>query len=414
MSGRRGSSSSRSYGFPPEAFDPSTVPEIAKDYPDPEGLLAFAKALDAPNRSPSNGITSPSSTSFARSPRLSEAGDSVSDLLSADGRAASIPDIRQSISLTQQQPSIFISAQNDWAPVNKKVRKPSRSADSHQGRHGKKASASPTRALLGERTKDETREGILYTLFKWPLFLTVASVVIFEWVCYLFTRVYIWLYEQMFAELGVGAGLRRQMRAADTYDEWVTSAKELDEYLGRELWKRQNKYAYYDASVVDRVRNGMNHYRNKAERLEGKEGKNVKELRLRLMGEIKGLAETSVRNNFLGVEGPRLYSQTYYGTKHLVQRYVDEGKHFLLLLPPSFCFSDLCCSPMLTSVLQSVRQSTSFAGLASCRPMRSVSYLSACTRTTAAQRCAFPAAPLSPTTTSASSKPSSMPTSYPM
>ena len=42
--------------------------------------------------------------------------------------------------------------------------------------------------------------------------------------------------------------------------------------------------------------------------------------------ELRGLMEACVKNNFVGVENPRLYSQTYYGTKNLVQNFVDEGE----------------------------------------------------------------------------------------
>ncbi|EEY16531.1 triacylglycerol lipase [Verticillium alfalfae VaMs.102] len=42
--------------------------------------------------------------------------------------------------------------------------------------------------------------------------------------------------------------------------------------------------------------------------------------------ELRGLLEACVKNNFVGVENPRLYSQTYYGTKNLVQNFTDEGQ----------------------------------------------------------------------------------------
>jgi hypothetical protein len=38
------------------------------------------------------------------------------------------------------------------------------------------------------------------------------------------------------------------------------------------------------------------------------------------------LIEACVKTNFVGVENSRLYSQTYYGTKNLVQEFIDEGK----------------------------------------------------------------------------------------
>lgn len=305
------------YGFPPEAFDPSTIPAIAEEFPDPEGIEAFANALHAPDVHPVDELTSPSSASLPpRSPRPSEAGDASGELLSPDGRSLASPDFRQTLSLTQQQPPLFISAQNDWAPVNEKVRRPSR------GGGGEKTTPAP-RPLLGERTKDETREGYLYTLLKWPLFLGVLGVLAVEWTSYLLTRLYIYLYEQLYAWRGTRARLRRNMRTTDNYADWVVAAKELDGFLGRGRWKQEDEYAYYDAKTVKRVWDHMKRLRRRAEKLEV-EGR-PPEGRSRLAEELRVLAETCIKSNFVGVESPRLYSQTYYGTKNLVQRYVDEG-----------------------------------------------------------------------------------------
>jgi hypothetical protein len=41
--------------------------------------------------------------------------------------------------------------------------------------------------------------------------------------------------------------------------------------------------------------------------------------------DLKALVEACVKDNFVGVENPRLYSQTYYGTKNLVQNFIEEG-----------------------------------------------------------------------------------------
>ena len=43
--------------------------------------------------------------------------------------------------------------------------------------------------------------------------------------------------------------------------------------------------------------------------------------------QLRALIEASVKNNFVGVENPRLYGQTYLGTKDLVQEFVDESKY---------------------------------------------------------------------------------------
>lgn len=313
----------RNYGFAPAAFDPKTIPAIAEEFPDPEGLEAFANALHAPDTHLADDLlTSPSSTSLApRSPRPAEAGDTSTELLSPDGRSLASPDFRQTLSLTQQQPSLFFSAQNDWAPVNRKVR---RSRSGGERRRSEKT-APKARPLLGERTKDETREGYLYTLLKWPLFLGVLGVLAVEWGAYLLTRLYIYLYEQFFAWRGTRGRLRRNMRSTDNYADWVVAARELDGFLGRSGWKQENEYAYYDSKTVRRVWDHMRRLRVRAERIEGAEA--GKEGRSRPAEELKVLAEACIKSNFVGVESARLYSQTYYGTKNLVQKYVDEGRH---------------------------------------------------------------------------------------
>jgi len=41
--------------------------------------------------------------------------------------------------------------------------------------------------------------------------------------------------------------------------------------------------------------------------------------------ELRRLLEACIKSNFGGIENPRLYSQTYYGTKTLLQEFYDEG-----------------------------------------------------------------------------------------
>ena len=42
--------------------------------------------------------------------------------------------------------------------------------------------------------------------------------------------------------------------------------------------------------------------------------------------ELRRLLEACMINNFGGIESSRLYSQTYYGTKNLLQEFIEEGK----------------------------------------------------------------------------------------
>ncbi|KAI0480776.1 lipase [Xylariaceae sp. FL0804] len=306
------------YGFPPEAFDYTRLPDIDHEFLPPEHLAAFAEALVAPDpihdpvQSPVD-VTSPRNP-FDRS--------SVSLDLTRSGSMASVdsPVLPDSTNAAQngRRGSMFITAQHDWAPVNQKVRR---------GKRRRRR-----RTVVGGRTVDETREGYLYGLLKWPFFLSVALWIVGLGVSYLMTRSYIFLYEYYVAWTGRRERLRRNMRATSSYRDWVHAAKELDNYLGNQQWKEENEYAYYDSKTVRRVWEQMRRYRRAAERQEAKgsgapgykDGDVVEEGGRKAIEDLKALTEACVKNNFVGVENPRLYSQTYYGTKTLAQNFIDE------------------------------------------------------------------------------------------
>jgi predicted acylesterase/phospholipase RssA len=52
----------------------------------------------------------------------------------------------------------------------------------------------------------------------------------------------------------------------------------------------------------------------------------------RPIDELRVLVEACIRDNFAGFENPRLYSETYYGSKELVQSFVDEAEASLSFL----------------------------------------------------------------------------------
>ncbi|KAI0528108.1 lipase [Xylaria bambusicola] len=288
----------RNYGFPPESFDYTRLPDIDRRFLPAEHLAAFAQALSAPDPTPS---TDDVLTSSVRSPSL------VGAEYTRSGSAPSIDTSGLPEAATHTngaQSNLFITAQNDWAPVNEKIK---------HGRRRKRKKFN-----IGSRTIDETREGYLYGLLKWPFLFSVVLWIIGLGAAYLATRFYIFLYEHYVAWTGRRERLRRALRSASSYRDWVRAAKELDAYLGNERWKEENDYAYYDSKTIRRVYEQTRKYRGAAEKEEA-QGGSRKDLE-----NLKALTEACVKNNFVGVENPRLYSQTYYGTKNLVQRFIDE------------------------------------------------------------------------------------------
>ncbi|KAK3322366.1 hypothetical protein B0H66DRAFT_200605 [Apodospora peruviana] len=318
----------RNYGFPPETFDWSRLPDADTNFLSAEDLDAFIQALAAPDpiQSPDDAsmrLGSPglqhSSSNLGSFSRQSSIGPSEGDDASkARTAAASAADVSAPVPprSASRSSSMFIAAQNDWAPVHEKVRR-------KHNRSQRRRRGTPLKSIVGTRSKDETREGYLYNLLKWPFLLIVGTWIIGLAIAYLATRGYIYLYEQFVAWRGKRERLRRAMRATGNYKDWMRAACEMDNFFGNDRWKEENEFAYYDSKTVRRVWDQLRKCREKAEKDEKGEVAEAGDKR-RPVEDLKALVEGCVKNNFVGVENPRLYSQTYYGTKNLVQNFVDE------------------------------------------------------------------------------------------
>lgn len=84
--------------------------------------------------------------------------------------------------------------------------------------------------------------------------------------------------------------------------QWKERALALDNYLGYSNWKRSPPNAYYDAPLIRRVVRSLREMRTNGD-VEG----------------VRAVLEVALRSNFAGVESSHLYSETFYGTKDLVQ-----------------------------------------------------------------------------------------------
>ena len=221
--------------------------------------------------------------------------------LEAFAQALAAPDLPLDVPQVPTE-SIFFTALNDWAPLYQRVRR--------------RTSTKKSRKLPPTR-KDETREGNVYNLLKWPLLFVVLGWLIVLGAAYMLTRAYIFAYEHFVTIRGHREKLRRKMRSATTYEEWIVAAKEMDKYLGNNKWKETDQYAYYNSGTIRRVKDELRALRTMLEEEDGTDKKDVAE-------DLRLLLEASVKDNFVGVENSRLYSETFYGTKNIVQEFVDE------------------------------------------------------------------------------------------
>lgn len=216
-------------------------------------------------------------------------------------------DLREFEKALNAPKALSLVAINDWKPIHQRVRKPG------------KLPKTP------RRTKDETREGVVYTLLKWPFLIIVLSWIVILGALYLLTRLYIWLYEHYIAWRGQRQKLRRALRSTNNYGEWKRAAKALDTFLGNDRWKEVDEYAYYDSATIRAVIDQLRQLRSGVQGARNNQAAALAE-------DLSVLLEACIKTNFAGIENPRLYSETYYGTKHLVQEYVDEAEASLKLV----------------------------------------------------------------------------------
>ncbi|KAI1618543.1 acyl transferase/acyl hydrolase/lysophospholipase [Exophiala viscosa] len=197
-----------------------------------------------------------------------------------------------------------VTALNDWGPVRQRVKR------------------NRVRRKTTRRSKDETREGFVYTLLYYPLLFIVCGWIVVLFGIYNLTRFYIYAYEHAFSWTGRRETLRRQLQRASTYEEWKGAAQQLDEFLGNEEWKEHDEYSYYNHSTVKKVTAQLIELQRRAE-AEERDGRNGIGGSSPL-DDLKALLESCVKNNFVGIENPRLYSESYIGTKVLIQTFVDQ------------------------------------------------------------------------------------------
>ncbi|KAJ7682771.1 patatin-like phospholipase domain-containing protein [Mycena polygramma] len=185
-----------------------------------------------------------------------------------------------------------VSALSDFAPVNLKVKR--------RKRKDKGASArSPKR--------DWT-----FVLFRWPLLVFIFLFIAAEFGFYVFLRQLVNAKEWMLAWRGKKGLLRKRLRASRTYEEWKEAALVLDEYLHFDEWKKEDEDPFYDWKLVRKVHRSLKTLREKND-----------------VRACLGVLETCIRSNFAAVESPRLYSETFLGTKDLIESYFEEQEKAL-------------------------------------------------------------------------------------
>ncbi|CAG8525403.1 11058_t:CDS:2 [Diversispora eburnea] len=145
-------------------------------------------------------------------------------------------------------------------------------------------------------------EGISYHIVRFPMMLIIFIIITIELLLYFLVRQIVNLWEYFVQWRGKKYFLREKLRQTTTYEEWVDSAKKLDNYFNYDEWKGEIPFGYYNFNLIQKVNRDL---------INLKSGPNENPARL------KSVLLDCVKNNFAGVENVRLYSQTYYVTEAL-------------------------------------------------------------------------------------------------
>lgn len=273
-------------------------PLFREVYVDEEGVKAFAEALQ--DDAGQNDTLAANSTMPAIS-ALSKLGYSSAGQAKSSERSELSP-VHQP-SLQQQDEKHDPDAdQSRTKPANpRKVGRIAAASDFAPVRERTQ------RRARGSKIDSGSREGLLYLVLRFPLLVGIFLTIALEFAAYVLIRQIVNVVEYSIAWRGKKGTLRSRMRKAKTAAEWKSVALELDEYQGYEKWKREDASGLYDWILVKKVLNSLRTMREN----DDADG-------------VMGVLELCLRNNFAGTENFRLYSETFYGTKYLIESYLCE------------------------------------------------------------------------------------------
>ncbi|TPX51425.1 hypothetical protein SeMB42_g01913 [Synchytrium endobioticum] len=160
-------------------------------------------------------------------------------------------------------------------------------------------------------SRPRSRESFSSMLIRIPLLLGILSILFVDLILYIMVRQWVNMWESLTTWVGRGKELRQKLHQAKTYKEWSSYAKELDKYLGNEEWTKIEHSNEYDVPLIRKMARKLKRLRSSGD------PSAVREVR-------KVLAHGACKADVGGVQCAALYSHTYYGTKDIVESYVEE------------------------------------------------------------------------------------------
>lgn len=179
-----------------------------------------------------------------------------------------------------------VSAASDFAPIFEVVKK----------RHDS-----------SKANESSIPEGGMYKLLRWPILWLIFTLILIDFSLYVLVRQIVNLMEIIGAWKGYSGVLRNKLQSAQTYPDWKRAALQFDEYRHYDEWKENNSSPFYDWRLVQRIVYAIRGFR-KSKDVHG----------------LMGVLNLCLKHGFAGMENRSLYSQSFYGTKRLIEEFYEE------------------------------------------------------------------------------------------
>ncbi|CAG8551111.1 11703_t:CDS:2 [Funneliformis caledonium] len=167
----------------------------------------------------------------------------------------------------------------------------------------------PTRQKVKTKKAPKEFEGYSYHIIRYPLMSLIFAIIFLELFLYILIRQIVNFWEYFYQWRGKCRLLREKMRNTKNYEDWIVAAKEIDTHFKYDEWKKEIPYGYYDYSLLLKVDRDLRSLRQGATENPQK---------------LINVLQNCVKHNYAGIENVRLYSHSYYGTKNVVEEYVNE------------------------------------------------------------------------------------------
>lgn len=114
--------------------------------------------------------------------------------------------------------------------------------------------------------------------------------------------------------------MKRELERAESYEEWKSIALKLDEETGAQEWKYDNSSAYFDAEIISHRLNLLRRYQSNHR-----------------VPDLMYILREGFSHDVGNIGHPMLFSETYVGTKKLIEDYIEAVSQSLIFIASSQC-----------------------------------------------------------------------------